>query len=74
MVLQLGVSLSWRYTDPAPPPPTQKCPFLKIDFLDVSDDFKQKKNYGWKIFWIHFYFYFYFILFYFIFIFFVVSL
>ena len=23
--------------------PTKKCPFSEIDFLDVSDDFKQKK-------------------------------
>ena len=23
-----------------PPPPTQKCPLPKIDFIDVSDDFK----------------------------------
>ena len=22
----------------------QKCPFSEIDFLDVSDDFEQKKN------------------------------
>ena len=25
-------------------PPPQKCPFSEIDFLDVSDDFKKKKN------------------------------
>ena len=26
------------------PPPKKKCPFSEIDFLDVSDDFKQKKK------------------------------
>ena len=30
--------------DSQTPPPPQKCPFSEIDFLDVSDDFKQKKN------------------------------
>ena len=31
--------------DRPPPSPPQKCPFSENDFLDVSDDFKQKKNY-----------------------------
>ena len=34
--------------DSQTPPSPKKCLFSKIDFLDVSDDFAQKKIFGWK--------------------------